>query len=66
MNPAPGFKKRPEYRIAVKPSGARVQVLLNGEVRSPLQTYCPFKGDAAYYSFRNGAQKRGLELRAPL
>jgi len=32
MNPAPGFKKRPEYRIAVKPSGARVQVLLNGEV----------------------------------
>ena len=32
MNPAPGFKKRPEYRIAVKPSGARVQVLLNGKV----------------------------------
>jgi uncharacterized protein (DUF427 family) len=88
MNPAPGFKKRPEYRIAVKPSATRVQVLVNGEViadsketlmleegnyspvyyfprrdvkmdrlvRSPLQTYCPFKGDAAYYSFSGGAE----------
>ena len=25
-------------------------------VRSVLQTYCPFKGDAAYYSFKGGAE----------
>ena len=88
MNPAPGFKKRPDYRIAVKPARARVQVTVNGEViadsknavvleegsyppvyyfprkdvktdrlvRSVLQTHCPFKGDAAYYSFKGGAE----------
>ena len=32
MNPAPGFKKRPDWRIVTKPAGARVQVKLNGQV----------------------------------
>jgi uncharacterized protein (DUF427 family) len=31
-NPAPGFKKRPDYRIALAPAGVRVQVKVNGEV----------------------------------
>ena len=88
MTPAPGFKKRPDYRLAAKPAAKRVQVSVNGEViadskdalvleegtyppvyyfprgdvkmerlvRSPLQTYCPFKGDASYYSVKNGAE----------
>ena len=32
MNPAPGFKKRPDHRIVTKPAGRRVQVKLNGEL----------------------------------
>src|SRR5207244_802861 len=32
MNPAPGFKKRPDYRLSAKPAGARVQVMVNGEL----------------------------------
>jgi len=32
MNPAPGFKKRPDWRIVTRPAGARVQVRLNGQV----------------------------------
>ena len=87
-NSAPGFKQRPDYRIATKPAGARVEVKFNGEiiadsrdavemkegdypavhylprkdvkmdrlVRSSHQTYCPYKGTASYYSFRNGAE----------
>lgn len=31
-NRAPGFKKRPDYRIAMKPVEVRVQVTFNGEV----------------------------------
>jgi len=31
-NPSPGFRKRPDYRIAVSPAGRRVRVLLGGEV----------------------------------
>jgi len=31
-NPSPGFKKRPDYRIALAPAGARVQVKLRGEL----------------------------------
>jgi uncharacterized protein (DUF427 family) len=87
-NSAPGFRQRPDYRIATKPAGTRVQVTFNGEViadsrdaiqmkegeypavyyiprkyvkmdrlvRSGHQTYCPYKGTASYYSFRNGAE----------
>ena len=32
MNPAPGFKKRPDYRLTTQPAGARVQVTFKGEV----------------------------------
>ena len=32
MNPAPGFKKRPDWRIVTKPAGRRVQVTVGGEV----------------------------------
>jgi uncharacterized protein (DUF427 family) len=81
-NPAPGYKKHPEHRIATKPAGARVQVKFKGEViadsrdalvmqegsyppvfyfprrdvkmerltRTAHQTYCPFKGQASYFS----------------
>lgn len=88
MNPAPGFKQRPEHKIVTKAADKRVQVSVNGEViadtknaivmeegnrapvyyfprndvkmdrlvRSALSTYCPFKGDAAYYSLKDGAE----------
>ena len=95
MNPAPGFKKYPDHRIATKPAGVRVRVSFKGEViadtndavaleeamgsgkstvapivyyiprkdvkmerlaRTSHRTHCPFKGDAAYFSFKNGPQ----------
>ena len=88
MNPAPGFKQRPEHRIVTNPAGSRVQVKLHGEViadtrdairmeegayppvyyfprkdvkmdrlvRSSHHTHCPFKGDASYYSLKDGAE----------
>ncbi len=31
-NPAPGFKKRPEWRITTQPAGGRVQVRLGSEL----------------------------------
>ena len=31
-NPAPGFKKHPDYRIGTRPAGVRVQVKFNGEL----------------------------------
>ena len=88
MSSAPGFKKHPEYRIAIKRATARVRVTFHGEVvadtrnavqleegsypvvhyiprkdvkmerlvRTTHQTYCPFKGHAAYYSLKDGAE----------
>ncbi len=85
-NPAPGFKKRPDHRIAVSPAGQRVRVSFAGTViaetrdalamkegdypvvyyfprkdvkmerleRSTHSTHCPFKGDASYFSLKNG------------
>lgn len=85
-NPAPGFKKHPEHRIAVSPADERVQVIFDGEViadtrealvmkegdyplvyyfprndvkmerlqRSTHSTHCPFKGDACYFSLKDG------------
>jgi len=32
MNPAPGFKQRPDWRIVTKPAATRVQVTLRGEL----------------------------------
>lgn len=31
-NPAPGFKRRPDYRIVTRPAGVRVRVAFDGEV----------------------------------
>jgi uncharacterized protein (DUF427 family) len=88
MNPAPGFKKHPEHRIALSPAGSRVQVTFKGDViadtrdalamqegsypvvyyiprkdvkmerleRSTHSTHCPFKGDASYFSLKDGPQ----------
>ena len=88
MNPAPGFKQRPEHRIVTKPAGSRMQVTLKGEViadthdalrmeegsyspvyyfprkdvkmdrlvRSDHSTHCPFKGDASYFSIKDGPE----------
>lgn len=86
MNPSPGFKKRPDYRLAVSPAGQRVRVSFRGELiadtqnalamkegdypvvyyfprkdvrmerleRSSHRTHCPFKGDASYFSLKDG------------
>jgi uncharacterized protein (DUF427 family) len=85
-NPAPGFKNRPDHRIAVSPAATRVKALFQGKVvadtqdalamkegdypvvfyfprkdvrmealeRSTHSTHCPFKGDASYFSLKNG------------
>ena len=87
-NPAPGFKKHPDYRIGTRPAGVRVQVKFNGELiadsrdalvleegsyppvfyfprrdvkmerlaRGTRQTYCPFKGQASYFSLAGGPE----------
>lgn len=85
-NPAPGFKKHPEHRIAVSPAASRLQVIFRDDViadtrealamkegdyplvyyfprkdvkmerleRSTHRTHCPFKGDASYFSLKDG------------
>ena len=94
-NPAPGYKKYPGHRLAVKPAGARVRVTFKGELiadtrdaialeeamrpggstvapvvyyiprkdvkmerleRTAHRTHCPFKGDASYFSLKNGPE----------
>lgn len=32
MNPSPGLKKRPDYRLSAQPAGVRVRVTFRGEV----------------------------------
>ena len=87
-NAAPGWKKRPDYRITTKPAGARIQVKFRGEViadtkdairleegdypavyyfprkdvrmerlvRASRETYCPYKGQASYFSLKDGPE----------
>jgi len=55
-NGAPGFKQRPDYRIATKPAGVRVQVKFNGEIIADSRAAVELKeGDypAVYYVPRN-------------
>jgi uncharacterized protein (DUF427 family) len=88
MGSAPGFKKHPEHRIALKVAAVRVRVTFQGEVvadtlsairleegsypavyyiprqdvkmerlvRSSHHTYCPFKGEASYFSLKDGPE----------
>jgi uncharacterized protein (DUF427 family) len=97
MNPAPGFKKRPDHRIALTRSPRRVQVKAGGDpiadtrnalemkegdyavvyyipredvrmerlARSSHSTYCPFKGNASYYSFVGGPENAVWSYEAP-
>jgi uncharacterized protein (DUF427 family) len=37
-NSAPGFKKRPDYRLTTKPAGVRVQVKAGGELIADSRT----------------------------
>jgi len=37
MNPAPGYNKYPNHRVATRPAGTRVQVKYNGEVIADTQ-----------------------------
>ena len=51
-NRAPGFKQRPDYRIATKPAGMRVQVKFNGDAIADSRDAVELKeGDypAVYY-----------------
>ncbi len=81
-NPSPGFAKKPEYRITLKPAGRRMRVILGCTVlaesdsalvmregdyapayyfpradvdfdsmtRTDHNTFCPFKGEASYWT----------------
>jgi uncharacterized protein (DUF427 family) len=96
-NAAPGFKRRPDYPIAIGTAGVRVQVRFNGKViadscdaremkegdyppvyyfprkdvamdrlvRSTHQTHCPFKGNASYFSLRDGPENAVWSYEAP-
>ena len=96
-NPAPGFAKRPDHRIATAPAGRRMQVRLKGEViadsadavrmeegsypavyyfprkdvrmerfeRTEHHTYCPFKGQASYYSLKGGPENAAWSYETP-
>ncbi len=44
----------------------RKDVKMDRLARSEHRTHCPFKGDASYFSLKDGPRKRGLELRAAL
>lgn len=96
-NPAPGFKRRPDYPLATRSVRARVQarfdraviadtadalemkegdcppvyyfprrdVAMDRLVRSAHRTHCPFKGDASYYSLRDGPENAAWSYEAP-
>ncbi|HET7788878.1 MAG TPA: DUF427 domain-containing protein [Myxococcales bacterium] len=101
-NPAPGYRKYPGHRIAVRPAGKHVQIKFRGEIiadtrdavqleeamegstvapvvyyvprkdvkmdrlqRGSHQTYCPFKGQASYYSLKNGPANAAWSYEEP-
>ncbi len=63
-NPSPGFKKRPDYRIAVSPAGKRVRVMFKGEVIADTREALTMKeGDypVVYYFPRKDVRMERLE-----
>jgi uncharacterized protein (DUF427 family) len=63
-NPSPGFKKRPDYRIAVSPAGKRVRAMFEGEVLADTRDALAMKeGDypVVYYFPRKDVRMERLE-----
>src|SRR5690242_8057168 len=63
-NPAPGFKKHPDHRIAVSPAGKRVRVVFKGEVLADTRDALAMKeGDypVVYYVPRKDVTMDRLE-----
>ena len=63
-NPSPGFKKRPDYLIAVSPAGKRVRVTFRGEVIADTREALAMKeGDypVVYYCPRQDVKMERLE-----
>jgi uncharacterized protein (DUF427 family) len=63
-NPAPGFKSRPEHRIAVSPAGKRVHAAFAGEVIADTHEALAMKeGDypVVYYFPRKDVRMERLE-----
>ena len=66
-NPAPGFKKHPEHRIAVSPAGRRVRALAGGELIADTGDALAMKeGDypLVYYFPRKDVKMERLERSA--
>ena len=64
MNPAPGFRKHPDYRLAVSPAGQRVRVSFRGELIADTQNALAMKeGDypVVYYFPRKDVRMERLE-----
>jgi uncharacterized protein (DUF427 family) len=62
-NPAPGFKRRPDYSIVTQPAGVRVQVRFKGEVIADSRDALEMKeGDypAVYYLPRTDVRMERL------
>ena len=101
-NPAPGYKKYPDHRLAVRRAKGRVQVTYKGDLiadtrravcmqethegsvlapevyyvpredvkmdrlaRTAHHSYCPFKGEASYFSLRDGPDNAAWSYEQP-
>jgi uncharacterized protein (DUF427 family) len=63
-NPAPGFKNRPEHRIAVSPAGKPVRALFGGEVIAETREALAMKEGSypvVYYFPRKDVRMERLE-----